>query len=260
MGPMTTRFHSAAAALAAALLAGCAHVGPVVAPVRQALEAPPHPLQAVVVTSAGWSSPRATLRRYERRTADDPWTAVGQPVPVNVGRNGMAWGTGRHVIPSGSATRKAEGDGRAPAGVFPLQYAFGYAPTEEMGWVRLPYRQSVESSQCVDDVRSRHYNTVLDVRNAAVDWMSYERMRRPDALYELGVFVGHNADPPVAGRGSCIFLHVWESPEVATSGCTAMERFRLEELLRWLTPAGAPVLVQMPQAEYDRLRTPWDLP
>lgn len=253
-------FRSMTVAAGAALLAGCAHVQPVVAPVRQAFELPPRPLQAVVVTTSGWASPRATLRRYERRAPGEAWRAVGEAIPVMVGRNGMAWGTGLHVIPSGSGAPKREGDGKAPAGVFRLDYAFGYAPAEEAGWIRMPYRQSTESSQCVDDTRSRHYNTVLDVRNAVVDWMSYERMRRDDGLYELGVFVRHNGDPVVAGRGSCIFLHVWETPETATSGCTAMERYRLEEILRWLDPAASPVLVQMPQAEYERLRTPWDLP
>lgn len=248
------------AAVGAALLAGCAHVQPVVAPVRQALEGPPRPLQAVVVTTSGWASPRATVRRYERRAPGEAWRAVGEPVPAMVGRNGMAWGTGLHVIPSGSGPSKTEGDGKAPAGVFRLDYAFGYAPREEMAGLKMPYRQSIESSQCVDDVRSRHYNTVLDTRNATVDWFSHERMRRDDELYALGVFVRHNSDPVVAGRGSCIFLHAWQAPDVATSGCTALERFRLDEVVRWLDPAASPVLVQMPAAEYDRLRTPWDLP
>ena len=45
-----------------------------------------------------------------------------------------------------------------------------------------------------------------------------------------------------------------------TSGCTAMERERLEELLAWLDPRKSPVLVQLPSHEYARLRAPWDLP
>jgi zinc D-Ala-D-Ala dipeptidase len=49
-----------------------------------------------------------------------------------VGRNGLAWGIG--VVPtddaqvrSESAPVKREGDGRAPAGIFALSTAFGYA-------------------------------------------------------------------------------------------------------------------------------------
>ncbi|HEX8292528.1 MAG TPA: hypothetical protein VF570_12275, partial [Pyrinomonadaceae bacterium] len=75
-----------------------------------------------------------------------------------------------------------------------------------------------------------------------------------------GLFVMHNAAPPAAGRGSCIFLHVWAGPGRGTAGCTAMEEASLTELLRWLDPKKRPLLLQLPESEYARRRTDWRLP
>jgi D-alanyl-D-alanine dipeptidase len=64
----------------------------------------------------------------------------------------------------------------------------------------------------------------------------------------------------VAGRGSCIFLHIWAGPSKGTAGCTAMPQPRLETLLRWLDAKKRPLLVQLPEAVYARLRDAWRLP
>jgi D-alanyl-D-alanine dipeptidase len=216
-------------------------------------------MQLVVVTTPAWDSTAGTLQRYARESARLPWRAVGGAVPVMVGRSGLAWDAG--VTGGGAdAPRKREGDGRAPAGVFPLDTVFGFAPASSASWVRLPYVPLMPTSECVDDAASRHYNTVVD-RDAVprVDWTSAERMRLIDQ-YRLGVIVGYNAAPPVAGRGSCIFLHIWAGPGMATSGCTAMPEHDLTEIVLWLDRSRRPTLVQLPAAEYARLREPWRLP
>jgi D-alanyl-D-alanine dipeptidase len=112
----------------------------------------------------------------------------------------------------------------------------------------------------VDDAASRYYNRIVERgRAGAVDWNSSERMRSVEG-YRWGLVVAHNAAPPVAGRGSCIFLHIWAGPGKGTAGCTAMERGNLEALLRWLDARSGPLLVQLPEAEYARLRSAWRLP
>jgi L,D-peptidoglycan transpeptidase YkuD (ErfK/YbiS/YcfS/YnhG family) len=70
----------------------------------------------------------------------------------------------------------------------------------------------------------------------------------------MGVIVGYNAAPPTKGRGSCIFLHIWAGPRSTTAGCTAMDASELDQLTRWLDRVRRPVLVQLPRAEYERLR------
>jgi len=236
---------------------------------------PPSPIpttarQMLLVTTPDWRATSGTLRRFERQVGGD-WTAVGEPVAVVVGRNGLGWGIGLHGTDVPSGPSKAEGDGRAPAGVFRLSAAFGYADSLETG---LPYVPT-PGLHCVDDRASASYNLVRDVPPDR-DWDSHETMRRSDGLYRIGAIVAHNG-PGVAasllpegsrhantettpGGGSCIFLHVWSGPGSTPSGCTAMADPALAEILAWLAAAADPVLVQLPAPLATRLRTRWGLP
>jgi len=215
--------------------------------------------QLILVTTRDWDAVEGTLRRFERKNEKAGWRSVGAAVPVVVGRGGMGWGAGLNAQ-TGEGPLKKEGDGKAPAGVFRLGSAFGFAPAPEASWLKLPYTPLTPTVECVDDVGSRRYNLIVD-RSAVPepDWKSSERMRSVEG-YRWGVFVEHNSNPPVAGRGSCIFLHVWAGPEKGTAGCTAMTQPNLEELMRWLDSKKRPVLVQLPEAEYARLRAAWRLP
>lgn len=216
--------------------------------------------QVVLVTTRSWDEVPGTLRRFERKRAGGVWAQVGAAVPVAVGRSGLAWGAGLVETSSAAGPQKREGDGRAPAGLFALGTAFGFAPRGEAGWLRVPYLPLTSEVECVDDPASRSYN-LLVTRETAVgaDWKSSERMRSVEG-YRWGLVVRHNTAPPVAGRGSCIFLHVWAGPGQGTAGCTALEEERLTELLRWLDPQKGPLLLQLPESEYERLRVAWRLP
>jgi D-alanyl-D-alanine dipeptidase len=216
--------------------------------------------QLILVTTPGWDDVRGTLRRFERRGARGPWTQAGAGVAVVVGRSGLGWGVGLFDAGGAAGPVKREGDGRAPAGVFSLGPAFGFDGSDEAGWVGLPYRPLLPTTECVDDAASRHYNRIVERDKAgAVDWNSSERMRSVEG-YRWGLVVAHNAAPPARGRGSCIFLHVWAGPDKGTAGCTAMEKGALEALLRWLDARSRPLLVQLPEAEYARLRSALRLP
>jgi zinc D-Ala-D-Ala dipeptidase len=216
--------------------------------------------QLIVVTTRGWDEVPGVLRRFERRGTRGAWARAGADVEVAVGRNGLGWGAGLVGTGDAAGPRKKEGDGKAPAGLFALGTAFGFAPFREAAWLRLPYTPLTPSVECVDDVASRRYNLIVDRAAAGdVDWNSSERMRSVEG-YRWGLVVRHNARPPVAGRGSCIFLHVWAGPGKGTAGCTAMEESSLTELLRWLDPKKGPLLVQLTEAEYARRRGAWRLP
>jgi L,D-peptidoglycan transpeptidase YkuD (ErfK/YbiS/YcfS/YnhG family) len=215
--------------------------------------------QFILVTTSGWDAVDGEIRLYERASVNDQWKAVGEKIPVVVGRNGMAWGKGLHGDAVGEGPVKQEGDGRAPAGVFNLSSAFGYAPPEQAGDVKLPYIQAVATLECVDDSQSAHYNRILDrARVENPDWKSSERMRRDDDQYRWGVVVDHNAEG-APGCGSCIFMHIWETQGKGTAGCSAMTLSSMERLLRWLDAKKRPILVQLPQAEFERLREAWGL-
>lgn len=215
--------------------------------------------QLVVVTTADWDASRGTLQAFERE--GDQWRAVSAPAPVVIGRAGSAWGSGLHPAQDGLAKR--EGDGRAPAGVFAIGSAFGYAPGVSTA---LPYHAMRASDYCIDVSQSPLYNRIVDsdqVGAAAVAG-STEPMRRDlhangDQRYKLGFVVQHNA-VGVADAGSCIFAHLWKAADEATAGCTAMDEATMRSLLAWLRPQRQPVFVLLPMPEYERLRAGWALP
>ena len=217
--------------------------------------------QVLLVTTHDWNDIHGTAQRYERSRPAGDWRAVGASFPVTVGKTGLAWGRGLHPLDSAGANApiKKEGDGRAPAGIFGLGPAFGYAPKRLSG-SRMSYFPVTRTSECVDDSQSRHYNQLLDDRGVQKDWNSSETMLRQDDLYRAGVFVAHNSKPATPSAGSCIFLHIWRGPDIPTVGCTAMQPEIIEGLIRWLDPAKHPVLVQLPEEEYRRLRCAWKLP
>jgi L,D-peptidoglycan transpeptidase YkuD (ErfK/YbiS/YcfS/YnhG family) len=77
----------------------------------------------------------------------------------------------------------------------------------------------------VDDVNSAYYNRLTDVDTVKnKDWNSFEYMKRMDDQYEYGIWVQYNPKNYTPGRGSCIFLHVWENDNTPTVGCTAMSK------------------------------------
>ena len=242
-------------------LALCGLLLPLSAPAQQALDGA---RQLMVVTTADWNGVSGTLQRFERSQPHAAWTPVGPAFPIVVGKSGLAWGSGligneQRGAASGDPIKR-EGDGKAPAGVFSLGTAFGYAPQALTG-SRMPYLPLSPSTECVDDVNSQHYNRIVDRQHIGEpDWHSSEQMLRSDDLYHWGIYVDHNAKPVRPGGGSCIFLHVWRAAGSGTVGCTAMPKDDIEQLLKWLDPAQAPRLVQLPRTQYHRLRKALALP
>lgn len=214
--------------------------------------------QVLLVTSASWDATTGQLQLFERESLTKPWTVVGKSIPVSLGRTGMAWGIGLHPAPRAADPEKREGDGKAPAGIFGISTAFGYS--DSASTQAFPYIKIASGLECVDDPLSGNYNRILDASTHPKDWNSSETMLRPDGLYAVGAVVEHNGDPVSPGKGSCIFLHIWRGPDKPTAGCTAMEEGALRSLLSRLETGRKPLLVQLPRAEYQKLKKEWGLP
>ncbi len=218
--------------------------------------------QLIVVTTADWDAPTGTLRAFERDGAG--WRETAPGFAVNVGRSGAGWGLGLHDARDQDAGPvKREGDGRAPAGVFAIGPAFGYAPELSTG---LAYKAMQANDWCIDVPDSPLYNRIVDRSLAKAPGLdrASEPMRRdlqpkPDDLYEVGFVIEHNTQATPQG-GSCIFAHVQRGIDMPTAGCTSMPEDALRGLLAWLREDAHPVFVLLPQAEYARLRAAWHLP
>src|ERR1051326_8343954 len=214
--------------------------------------------QLIVAIAPDWNSTDGKLQLFERAHGKD-WAALAPPIPVLLGKNGLAWGTGISGQ-NESGLRKKERDGRAPAGIFAIGKVFGYDAKLPSGG-DYPYHQVTEGDIWSDDPRSPNYNRhiVIDPKNPP-DNYTHEKMRSGDFAYHWLVEIRHNSDPPVPGDGSAIFFHIRRGVNRATTGCTTMAERELIQTVTWFRAARHPCYVLLPEDEYGEKWWTWNLP
>jgi L,D-peptidoglycan transpeptidase YkuD (ErfK/YbiS/YcfS/YnhG family) len=213
--------------------------------------------QLIVGVGQTWDSPNGKLQRFEKAGAN--WKAVGAPVPVLFGRQGMAWGRG--VLGTDEPGRhKAEKDWRAPAGVFRIGKIYTYDKALPSG-AEFPYHTVTDGDAWIDDVKHPQYNqhVRIDPSNPPA-WFEKQKMRHGDFAYRWLVEVRHNSDPPVSGAGSAIFFHIRRGAQRPSAGCTTMAEDDLITLIRWLRAGSKPHYALLPKAEYLQRWQAWGLP
>jgi len=195
--------------------------------------------QILVVSSKGFDDSQASLQAFERNT--DGWIKIFEPVTVNLGRKGLAWGEGliTFIHPSDEPVKR-EGDGKSPAGLFELGMFFGY----EEKHFDFPYLKVDKQTLCIDDSESVHYNKIIREKERS-SFKSFELMKRKDNLYRLGITVSHNQEN-LKQHGSCIFIHIQKDENSPTAGCTSMQEEQLLKIMKWLKEENRPLLLQLP--------------
>ncbi|MDF1740415.1 MAG: L,D-transpeptidase family protein [Verrucomicrobiales bacterium] len=224
-----------------------------------AFELPADSKQCLVGIANDWNDSSVTLTLYEKKATG--WKKAGSSWSGRLGKNGLVWGKGLHPVPAGAATKK-EGDRRAPAGVFDLGGAWGYAPSIKKS-PNLNYVQVTTRDLWYEDTSSPYYNQYRRIDHEPSN--SSERkaqMKQGDHAHSLKLFIAHNAYPNITpGGGSSIFFHIWRNGGgSATFGCTTMAESNLKNLIATVEPAKRPVYVLLPKAEYEQYRGPWKLP
>jgi len=181
--------------------------------------------QVVIVTSSNWSTDVATLQTFEKDATG--WRAVFPAMAAHIGRAGFS-------------ADKREGDLKTPAGKFGFGTMFGQQPSPG---VKFPYRVADAKSVWVDDQSSPYYNTWRE----DVPLTEGEDLANKQSFgtaYAYAVDIAYNTNPVVKGKGSAIFLHV--STGGGTAGCVSIAQSQLLEVLQWLDPARAPIIVMGP--------------
>lgn len=215
--------------------------------------------QLVIVLSEGWTAQHGEMYRFERADSLSEWIRIGSIVTVGLGSNGMGWGFGLHDRASLFGPLLSEANRRSPAGVFRINGLFGFGKNDP--GLSLPYREILPTTECVDDIRSPHYNQIVENNALAKpDWVSAERMFSYPGAYGLGILFDQNTSPIRADGGSCLFLHAGGVPAGGTFGCTTMEASEVLEVAQWLKADHHPLLVQLPQGQYLKLKGSWTLP
>lgn len=133
---------------------------------------------------------------------------------------------------AGISASKREGDGATPVGTFPLRRVFFRPDRLSFPITRLPVWPLHSNDGWCDAPDHPDYNRPVRLPFAA----SHEKMWREDALYDLGVVLGHNDDPPIPGLGSAIFLHLAKPDYAPTEGCVALSLPDLSALLGRVEP------------------------
>jgi L,D-peptidoglycan transpeptidase YkuD (ErfK/YbiS/YcfS/YnhG family) len=141
-----------------------------------------------------------------------------------------------------AAAKKKEGDGKTPLGTFPLRqliYRADRVPKPETG-LRVEIL-TADMGWCEDPAHPDYNKKITLPHPAAVD-----RMTRDDLLYDYTVVIGYNDDPPVAGRGSAIFMHLAHPEFTPTAGCVGLHPEDMLKTLKLCTPASRMTIVLRP--------------
>jgi len=215
--------------------------------------------QLIVGVAPNWNSMRGRLQLFERAPGAD-WVPAAPAVPVLFGKNGVAWGRGLEGQ-NESGLRKAERDGRAPAGIFQMGKIYTYDMQLPPG-SDYSFHQVTTADAWSDDVSSPDYNRFVTIPDPAnpPPWFAKQKMRHNDFAYRWLVEIRHNSDPPAPGAGSAIFFHIRRGVDRSTSGCTTMAEPDLVKLITWLRTSRHPCYVLLPASEYDARWQNWHLP
>ena len=144
----------------------------------------------------------------------------GTAYPCAIGRGGIA-------------EKRGEGDGITPVGRWPVRRVLYRPDRVTPPETALPVAAIDPADGWCDDPNDpANYNRPVTKPYAG----SHEDMWRDDRLYDLIVVLGFNDDPPAAGAGSAIFLHVARPDFAPTQGCVALSEAALHITLRILTP------------------------
>ncbi|MEY2519429.1 MAG: hypothetical protein QOF24_1188 [Verrucomicrobiota bacterium] len=215
--------------------------------------------QLIVGTAPNWNSMRGQMQLFESAPGAK-WQPVAPAYPVLFGKHGLAWGSGLEGQ-SENGLRKAERDGRAPAGVFRIGKIYTYDAQLPAG-ADFPFHQVTTADAWVDDVKSPDYNRFVTIPDPAKPpaWFAKQKMRHNDFAYRWLVEVRHNSDPPMPGAGSAIFFHIRRGVDRPSAGCTTMAEADLVKLITWMRAGRHPCYVLLPVAEYDKRWQSWHLP
>jgi D-alanyl-D-alanine dipeptidase len=198
----------------------------------------------LLVVPATMHSTTAYARRFSRNSPRAPWRPAGGPFTALLGYRGVGWAHAYRRFAAKGEPIKVDGDLRVPAGVFRVGRSFGFAPSRRAGYLRL-----VPGVTCVDDPRSRAYNTITT--RAKVGWRVHGENMWRVRQYGQGLLVDYPTNR-AARAGSCIFIHLWLKNANGTHGCVALPPKRVAAM-QTFAQRGA-VLAVIPKRALGRFK------
>jgi L,D-peptidoglycan transpeptidase YkuD (ErfK/YbiS/YcfS/YnhG family) len=82
---------------------------------------------------------------------------------------------------------------------------------------------------CNDVSFPKEYNKLLKIQKK----IKHEKLKRKDYKYDLIIPIKYNFKKPIAGKGSCIFIHLTKDYK-PTAGCIALKKKDFLIMLRFI--------------------------
>jgi len=119
----------------------------------------------------------------------------------------------------GSTRYKKEGDKKTPKGTFEIENLYFRKDRKERPSTLLKCVKIKQNMGWCDDIRfPKKYNKLFKIEKK----IKGEKLKRIDHKYDLLIPIKYNFERPIAGRGSCIFIHLTKDYK-PTLGCVALK-------------------------------------
>ena len=114
---------------------------------------------------------------------------------------------------------KKEGDQKTPKGTFEIENLYFRKDRIKKPQTSLKCIEIKETMGWCDDIYNpKKYNKLIKIDKK----LKHEKLKRKDYKYDLLIPVKYNFKKPVAGKGSCIFIHLTKNYN-PTAGCIALK-------------------------------------
>ena len=108
----------------------------------------------------------------------------------------------------GSTIKKSEGDKKTPKGNFKIENLYYRKDRKKKPSTLLKCIEIKKDMGWCNDTRfPKKYNKLFKIEKK----IKHEKLKRKDYKYDFLIPIKYNFKKPIAGRGSCIFIHLTEN-------------------------------------------------
>ena len=119
----------------------------------------------------------------------------------------------------GSTVKKKEGDKKTPKGTYEIENLYFRKDRKDKPSTLLKCVEIRENMGWCNDVSlPKKYNQLFKIN----ELVKHEKLKRKDYKYDLLIPIKYNFRKPIAGQGSCIFIHLTKDYK-PTAGCIALK-------------------------------------
>ena len=119
----------------------------------------------------------------------------------------------------GSTSNKKEGDKKTPKGTFRIGNLYFREDRIKKPLTLLKCIKIKKYMGWCDDINfPKKYNKLIRVKKK----IRHEKLKRKDNKYDLFIPIKYNFKKPIAGMGSCIFIHLTKNYK-PTAGCIGLK-------------------------------------